>query len=80
MFLPGNILSLIVLQRGSLKQMSTCAYLSLLAVADTGNGNKVWDTVGVRPQVSMRNEGNVNDDEYILKFCSTCSKGNKFKR
>ena len=32
----GNILTIIVMQRGSLKDVSTCFYMSVLAVADTG--------------------------------------------
>ena len=32
----GNILTIIVMQRGSLKDVSTCLYMSVLAVADTG--------------------------------------------
>ena len=33
----GNVLSFIVMRRGSLKDVSTCFYMSMLAVADTGN-------------------------------------------
>ena len=32
----GNILTFIVMQRGSLKEVSTCFYISMLALADTG--------------------------------------------
>ena len=32
----GNILSFIVMQRGSLREVSTCFYMSMLALADTG--------------------------------------------
>ena len=32
----GNILSFIVMQRGSLKDVSVCFYMSILALADTG--------------------------------------------
>ena len=32
----GNILTFIVMQRGSLKEVSTCFYMSMLALADTG--------------------------------------------
>ena len=32
----GNILTFIVMQRGSLKEVSTCLYMSMLALADTG--------------------------------------------
>ena len=32
----GNILTFIVMQRGSLKEVSTCFYVSMLALADTG--------------------------------------------
>ena len=32
----GNILTIIVMRRGSLKDVSTCFYMSILAVADTG--------------------------------------------
>ena len=32
----GNILTIIVMRRGSLKDVSTCFYMSVLAVADTG--------------------------------------------
>ena len=31
-----NILTFIVMQRGSLKEVSTCFYMSKLALADTG--------------------------------------------
>ena len=31
----GNLLSFIVMQRGSLKHSSTCFYMAMLAVADT---------------------------------------------
>ena len=33
----GNILVFIVMRRGSLKDVSTCFYMSILALADTGN-------------------------------------------
>ena len=32
----GNILTFIVMQRGSLKEVSTCFYMSMLALVDTG--------------------------------------------
>ena len=32
----GNILTFIVMQRGSLREVSTCFYMSILALADTG--------------------------------------------
>ena len=32
----GNILTFIVMQRGSLKEVSTCFYMSMVALADTG--------------------------------------------
>ena len=32
----GNVLIFIVMRRGSLKDMSTCFYMSILALADTG--------------------------------------------
>ena len=32
----GNILIFLVMRRGSLKESSTCLYLSVLAIADTG--------------------------------------------
>ena len=32
----GNILTIIVMRRGSLKDVSTCFYMSVLAAADTG--------------------------------------------
>ena len=31
-----NVLTFIVMQRGSLKKVSTCFYMSILALADTG--------------------------------------------
>ena len=31
-----NVLTFIVMQKGSLKRVSTCFYMSILAVADTG--------------------------------------------
>ena len=35
----GNVLSFIVMRRGSLKEVSTCFYMSMLAVADTGTSD-----------------------------------------
>ena len=32
----GNILSFIIMRKGSLKDVSTCFYMSILALADTG--------------------------------------------
>ena len=32
----GNIMSFIVMQSGALKEVSTCFYMSILALADTG--------------------------------------------
>ena len=32
----GNLLSFFVMQRGSLKKVPTCFYMSILALADTG--------------------------------------------
>ena len=32
----GNLLIFVVMQRGSLKHSSTCFYMAMLAVADTG--------------------------------------------
>ena len=32
----GNILTFIVMQRGSLQNVSSCFYMSMLALADTG--------------------------------------------
>ena len=32
----GNLLSFYVMRRGSLKHVSTCFYMSVLAIADTG--------------------------------------------
>ena len=34
--LSGNLLSFVVLRRGELKKISTCFYMSVLALADTG--------------------------------------------
>ena len=39
----GNILTFIVMQRGSLQEVSTCFYMSILAAADTGK-SKATDT------------------------------------
>ena len=33
----GNLLVFVVMRRGSLKHVSTCFYMSILALADTGN-------------------------------------------
>ena len=41
----GNVLTFIVMQRGSLKHSSTCFYMAMLAVADTC---KHFLTVGMR--------------------------------
>ena len=35
----GNILTFIVMQRGSLKEVSTCFYMSMFSLADTGKYN-----------------------------------------
>ena len=35
----GNILTFVVMQRASLKEISTCFYMSILALADTGKYN-----------------------------------------
>ena len=35
----GNILTFIAMQRGSLKRLSTCFYMAMLALADTGNNS-----------------------------------------
>ena len=35
----GNLLSFYVMRRGSLKNVSTCLYLSILALTDTGKNN-----------------------------------------
>ena len=32
----GNLLTFVVMQRGSLKNSSTCFYMAMLALADTG--------------------------------------------
>ena len=32
----GNLLTFVVMQRGSLKHSSTCFYMAILALADTG--------------------------------------------
>ena len=32
----GNILTFIVMRKGSMKEVSTCFYMSVLALADTG--------------------------------------------
>ena len=37
----GNILSFIVMRRGSMKDVSTCFYMSILALADTGKANNI---------------------------------------
>ena len=39
----GNILTFIVMQRGSLKDVSTCFYMSILAVADTGKYRSITE-------------------------------------
>ena len=42
----GNLISFYVMRRGSLKEVSTCFYMSILALVDTGNvlreKKKVW--------------------------------------
>ena len=35
----GNIMSFIILRRGDLKKLSTCFYMSVLAVVDTGRSH-----------------------------------------
>ena len=34
--LIGNLISFVVMRKGSMKDVSTCFYMSLLALADTG--------------------------------------------
>ena len=41
----GNLLILFVMQRGSLKKTPICFYMSVLAIADTGNIH--WQTLGL---------------------------------
>ena len=38
----GNILTFIIMQRGSMKDVSTCFYMSILALADTGETIKFY--------------------------------------
>ena len=38
----GNLLSIIVMQRGSLKHSSTCFYVAMLAVADTCKFKRIF--------------------------------------
>ena len=38
----GNILSFIIMRRGSLKDVSTCFYMSILALADTGESLLIY--------------------------------------
>ena len=38
----GNVLSLSVMRRGSLKTVSTCFYMSILALADTGGFIEIY--------------------------------------
>ena len=33
----GNILSFVIMRKGTLKKVSTCFYMAMLALADTGN-------------------------------------------
>ena len=40
----GNILSFLVLRRGELKKLSTCFYMTALAVADTGKARNFFGT------------------------------------
>ena len=35
----GNVLAFIVMRRGSMKHVSTCFYMAILALADTGNSH-----------------------------------------
>ena len=48
----GNVTAFVVLQRGNLKRLSTCAYLSLLALADTGEMFLRWRLWLLRDEVS----------------------------
>ena len=43
----GNILSFIVMRRGSLKDVSTCFYMSILALADTGESLLIYTSLCV---------------------------------
>ena len=48
----GNILTFLTMQRGSLKNTSTCFYMAILALADTGNINFMYPAKNTRiPQL-----------------------------
>ena len=38
----GNLLSFYVMRKGSLKEVSTCFYMSILALTDTGKYKYLW--------------------------------------
>ena len=38
----GNILTFIIMQKGSMKDVSTCFYMSILALADTGESIRFY--------------------------------------
>ena len=38
----GNLLSFYVMRKGSMRKVSTCFYMSILALADTGKYNYLW--------------------------------------
>ena len=41
----GNILTFIVMRRGSLREVSTCYYMSILALADTGKSTIIFSLI-----------------------------------
>ena len=41
----GNVLTFVIMQKGSLKHSSTCFYMAMLAVADTGECLKICSDI-----------------------------------
>ena len=64
----GNILTFIVMQRGSLKEVSTCFYMSVLALADTGK----YITEGVSMCFYMSMLALADTGKYITEGVSMC--------
>ena len=53
----GNVLTFIVMQRGSLKHSSTCFYMAMLAVADTSKSIRLL----LRSKVSDRKKWRIQN-------------------
>ena len=70
----GNILTFIVMQRGSLKEVSTCFYMSILALVDTGESiqsNSTRTSISLSPLTITKFEAQLSFSRkaYLTHFC-----------